>query len=114
MQVAEGHVELLGAAVGHDPNSITTWYKNKVDGWAARLELLADSCLPLQGALLLLKQLSAATPNYTSRILPPSITKNALATFDRDIIRVLEQRLAAASKANQHFKKYLCRIALED
>ena len=67
--------------------------------------MLADSCLPLQGALLLLRQLSAATPNYTSRILPPSITKKALATFDRDIIRVLEQRLGRSLQCESALQK---------
>lgn len=93
IRAADGCMQLLGTAVGNDPNKIAEWVRDKVETWEAPLRDLKSRVVPAQVALLLARTYATSKTNFLTRSLPPSFTKEPLNKHDREVLSTVSSKL---------------------
>jgi hypothetical protein len=77
---------LLGAPIGRDEAAIRRMLQDAVDEHGPFFDLLCHNCMPVQIASILLRASGVPRMNFLSRVVAPSLIRDAAAAFDQRVL----------------------------
>ena len=84
-RITQGSVQHLGVIIGSDSSAMSRWAVNYASSCTSLFPFILHERMPIQHALLILRQAAAPRLSYFIRCLTPDLTVTPCATFDQEL-----------------------------